>query len=152
MTPSYVLREAQAADISAIQAFEQQSNPHPWSLKLIEEALHSRQTWLLQCSESGQLVGWLTASLLFDQSELELVVTDVQRRRQGLGRRLLKHWLQWATEQGCIEGLLEVRQSNQAAITLYQQLGFEQVGLRKNYYPLAEGGSEHAVLMTCKLK
>lgn len=151
MTSPLALREAQLSDFDEIHALEQASDPYPWRPTLIEDALQKRQNWLLECPETGQVVGWLTASLLFDQSELELVVTDTNRRRQGLGKRLLQQWLAWALEQGCAEGLLEVRESNQGAIALYKQLGFEQVGLRKNYYPLAEGGSEHAVLMTCKL-
>lgn len=152
MTSSFTLREAQLLDLDRIRALVSSSDPHPWRMALIEDALQNRQNWLLECTESGRVVGWLTASLLFDQSELELVVTDSTKRRQGLGKRLLQQWLLWASEQGCEKGLLEVRESNQAAIALYQQLGFEQVGLRKNYYPLTEGGSEHAVLMTCKLK
>lgn len=152
MTALFLLREAQLSDLDRIHALEQESDPHPWRLSLIEDALQNRKNWLLECPETGQVVGWLTASLLFDQSELELVVTDSNKRRQGLGKRLLQQWLMWALEQGCTEGLLEVRESNQGAIALYQQLGFEQVGLRKNYYPIAEGGSEHAVLMTCNLK
>ncbi|SBT16080.1 Mycothiol acetyltransferase [Marinomonas gallaica] len=152
MTNSYVLREATLSDAEAICALERSSDPHPWSDSLIREALQSRQSWVLACTEKPHLVGWLTASVLFDQSELELVVTDASRRRQGLGKRLVQQWLAWAREQECVEGLLEVRESNQGAIALYQQFGFEQVGSRKNYYPLAEGGHEHAVLMTCKLK
>lgn len=149
---SYSLRDAQPSDLDAIHTLEQASDPYPWGVTLIEDALQSRHNWILVCPKSGAVIGWLTASLLFDQSELELVVTDRNWRRQGLGRSLLQHWLAWARQQGCEEGLLEVRESNLGAIALYQQLGFEQVGLRKNYYSLAEGGSEAAVLMTCKLK
>lgn len=147
-----VLRVATQADSSAIYELVNSSDSHPWRLSLIEEALHSRHNWLLECRESRQVVGWLTASMMFEQTELELVVTDVHRRRQGLGRALLEQWLDWSKQQGCEEALLEVRESNLGAIKLYLLLGFEQVGIRKNYYPLDEGGSEHAVLMTCKLK
>ncbi|WP_417551836.1 ribosomal protein S18-alanine N-acetyltransferase [Marinomonas fungiae] len=152
MTSPFVLRTADLSDLDEIVALEQTSDPHPWSASLIEEALLNRQNWLFECCESKQVVGWLTASLLFDQSELELVVTDHNKRRQGLAKQLLQQWLSWALEQGCEEGLLEVRESNHGAIALYLQLGFEQVGLRKNYYSLNEGGRENAVLMTCKLK
>ncbi|MCO4784304.1 MAG: ribosomal protein S18-alanine N-acetyltransferase [Marinomonas atlantica] len=152
MTNQYMLREATLSDAEAIDALERLSDPHPWSEGLIREALQSRQNWVLESTEKSHLVGWLTASALFDQSELELVVTDASKRRLGLGKRLLQQWLDWAGNQGCTEGLLEVRESNQGAIALYKQFGFEQVGSRKNYYSLAEGGHEHAVLMTCKLK
>lgn len=147
----YTVRQADASDLAMVQELNQASNPHPWKSSLVEDALNTRQNWLLFQSQTGALVGWLTASLLFDQTELELVLTDQAYRRRGLGNYLTELWLKWAQEQACTEAMLEVRESNLGAIELYKKLGFIQVGVRKNYYPLVEGGAENALLMTRSL-
>lgn len=143
-----LLRAALTTDLAAIVTLELESNPHPWSEALVADALVSRQCWLLQCEQSGSVVAWMAASLVFDQTELEMIVISHAWRRKGLGKQLLEHWLAWAEKHNCYEALLEVRASNDDAINLYRTLGFAEVGQRKNYYPLADGSKEHAVLMT----
>lgn len=150
MTHTYIIRTADVSDLSALVELNDSSNPHPWSAKLIADALSGRNNWVMVNHEQ-QIVAWLTASQVFDQSELELIVTGQQWRRQGLGLQLMQHWMVWATAQGCTELLLEVRASNVAAIALYEKLAFIQVGVRKGYYPVADGSKEAAVLMTCQL-
>lgn len=152
MNNDYTLRNATVHDAAKIYALVLAADPHPWSMGLIEEALQTRQNWVIECSDSGELIGWLTASALFDQSELELIVTRLDWRRRGLAKRLLTIWFDWALAQNCDEALLEVRASNHGAIRLYTALGFERVGERKHYYPMPEGGFESALLMTRKLR
>ncbi|MBM6551023.1 GNAT family N-acetyltransferase [Marinomonas ostreistagni] len=152
MSDHYTISPAASDDLDALLALNQQANPHPWSAALMADALasgkNSRQNWLLKDKVSGELVAWLCASKVYDQSELELVVTHPDWRRRGLAQRLIEHWLDWAQAQDCHEALLEVRASNTGAIALYEKLAFAEVGRRKNYYPLADGGKEAAVLMT----
>lgn len=152
----YSIRSAIESDLAAISSLDANSNPHPWGANLIKDALITRQNWIIEtCNEQGtmRVTAWLTASILFDQSELELIVVDHTMRRQGLARRLITHWLDCLKEQNTIkeqavsECLLEVRESNVGAISLYESLGFELVGLRKNYYQ-SEQGPEAALLFT----
>lgn len=151
MNNQCILREADQSDAQAINVLVQASDPHPWNVSMITDALQSRQNWVLECSNTQSLVGWLTATVLFEQSELELIVTDQAWRRRGLAGKLLLHWFAWAKCLGCEDALLEVRASNVGAIKLYEKFGFEEVGIRKNYYPMIEGGFESAILMTHKL-
>jgi len=156
MIPSVLIRQALASDLPSIVRLDALSNPHPWGEGLVTDALQTRQNWVLEYvnesvnSATNNVLGWLTASLVFDQSELELIVIDSAVRRQGLARELMIGWLKAAAQQGASELLLEVRESNLAAISLYQSLGFELVGRRKNYYH-TEQGHEAACLFTLKI-
>lgn len=154
---SFIIRPATLDDVTAIMRLDQGSNPHPWSATLIEEALVSRVNWVIEASlekhdtntqyNETTLVGWLTASLLFEQSELEQIVVDQTQRRQGLAKQLLSAWIEQTAAKGVVEYLLEVRESNEGAIQLYRSLGFKEVGRRKHYYA-TEQGKEAACLFT----
>jgi len=117
--------------------------------------LLSRKNWVIESTEpvlnqeNSNLLGWLTASQVLDQSELELIVIDMAVRRQGLAKKLMTTWLEESKRNDVIEYLLEVRESNIGAIRLYESLEFEQVGRRKNYYK-TEQGHEAACLFTLK--
>ncbi|MBJ7537989.1 GNAT family N-acetyltransferase [Marinomonas transparens] len=152
MMPSIRIRPATEHDLLAIIQLDGLSNPYPWGKALVADALITRKNWVIESEGEGQvsLAGWLTASVLFDQSELELIVVAQKMRRQGLAKKLMVTWLHAVAEQGVCEYLLEVRESNLGAINLYQSLGFELVGHRKNYYQ-TEGGHEAACLFNLKL-
>lgn len=154
---SFLIRHATLDDLNAIVQLDQGSNPHPWNASLIEEALMSRANWVIEATLEADdtiaqknettLLGWLTASLLFEQSELELIVVDRTQRRQGFAKQLLSAWTEEMASKGVVEYLLEVRESNLGAIQLYRSLGFEEVGRRKNYY-VTDQGKEAACLFT----
>jgi tRNA threonylcarbamoyladenosine biosynthesis protein TsaB len=93
--------------------------------------------------------GFLVASLLPPQAELEIIAVDPRFQRRGLGRKLfeeLSHKLHMA---GVREVVLEVRASNQAALELYRVLGFVETGRRRRYYADPQ---EDAVLLRLQLK
>ena len=80
-------------------------------------------------------------------SELHLIATAPEYRRQGIAAALLEHWFRHAQTVGITRLLLEVRAGNAAAQSLYLKYGFTAVGIRKHYYSLPEDGHEDAVLM-----
>lgn len=147
------VRQAVESDLDALVALDALSNPYPWGEFLVLDALQTRQNWVIEGIEeaskkkSKSLSGWLTASQKGDQSELELIVVSLSTRRQGLAKRLMAEWLKCVVQEGVSECLLEVRESNFVAIGLYESMGFEWVGHRKNYYQ-TEQGYEAAYLFT----
>ena len=71
-------------------------------------------------------------------------------QRKGWGERLLRQFIQIATEQRARSMFLDVRESNHAAARLYERIGFSQVGKRRDYYP-AMGGREDSLVMELML-
>ena len=149
---TYVYRPASRDDLANILLLDQVANPHPWGEKLVTQSFDQPQKRIniLVLDQAQTLCGWLTASTLFDESELELIMVSPQARRQGLAQGLMQAWFASIESIPVHLCMLEVRESNQAALALYQKLGFAQVGLRKNYYA-TKSGKEAAILMNLNL-
>ena len=80
------------------------------------------------------ILAFLVAQHIAPDWELENIVVAATARRKGLGKRLLHHLLSTARETNSTAVFLEVRESNTAARTLYEQVGFAQTGRRTSYY------------------
>ena len=86
-------------------------------------------------SKSGlRLLGFLVARHLAPEWELENIAVAPDTRRQGIGERLLNALLTRAKETNSEVVFLQVRESNTAAMRLYEKAGFHQTGRRKSYY------------------
>ncbi len=94
-----------------------------------------------------QWVGFAVLLPLPDEVELLEIVIAIPQQRQGWGRYLLSQCEAWAIQQGKERMLLEVRVSNQPARGLYQSLGYQEIGRRRGYYPLPEGGREDGLVL-----
>jgi len=112
------------------------------------EAVPRRIALVAEEPGSGVIAGFAVASLLPPQAELESIAVASALQRRGLARQLLAALAAELREALVAEVLLEVRASNQPALGLYRQLGFEKTGLRTRYYldPI-----EDAVLMRLRL-
>lgn len=119
------------------------SRPSPWSraqfLSDIQAGNRAYALWL-----DGALIGYAVVWLIADELHIQNIVIAPTWRKRGLGEWLLLHLLREGIEQRAELVLLDVRSSNQAAISLYQKYQFERVGARKNYYR----HGEDALLMT----
>lgn len=93
-----------------------------------------------------QIIGFAIFSIANDESEILNIAIDKSQRRHGYGRLLIEFVLQQAQNKGAKKVFLEVRISNFAAIGLYEKLGFQRVGYRKDYYR-AENGREDAIIL-----
>lgn len=91
------------------------------------------------------MVGYTVFQRILDEAELLNIRVAPAYRRRGVGRHLLAACL--AELEGARYLHLEVRASNRAALALYREAGFVQVGIRRGYYPLATGGREDALLL-----
>ena len=127
----------QQADLAAIARLEAGASSHGWTAKNIEGSLSSSHHCIgLQCD--GEWIAHGIFSLAAD--EAELLILSVAKGWQGKG--VASVFL--STLASCLanyarELFLEVRESNVAAIALYEKLGFNQLGVRPNYYPKVSG-------------
>lgn len=96
----------------------------------------------LTLEDEGRVAAYITATVVADEMNIDSVAVAPDYRRKGYASALIDLAIKQAKAAVV---MLEVRESNTAAISLYQSLGFEKVGLRKNYY---ERPVENAVLMT----
>ena len=142
-------RLMQRADLPQILQIERASYTHPWSQQIFKDCLASGyHCWVLE--QGAELQGYLIWSLALDEAHILNLCVRSGMRRQGWGRWLLRELCGTAYKRGARSLFLEVRPSNQAAVTLYQNAGFCEVGLRKAYYP-TPGGREDALIMAKSL-
>lgn len=100
---------------------------------VVETLSESRD--LTESAPSSLIVAHLVAQQVLDEWHLQYIVVAKRCQRRGVGTQLLEEFISFAKEANGSLILLEVRESNQSARRLYQQLGFQEVGLRKDYYP-----------------
>ncbi|XID76002.1 ribosomal protein S18-alanine N-acetyltransferase [Alkanindiges sp. WGS2144] len=142
------IRVMTLADLPRVHFIEQQVQSHPWSQQLFIDSIQAgHQCTVLELD--GTIAGFCILQKVLDEANLLLMAIASEYQKQGLGYQLLEQSIQ-ALGTGCNMIFLEVRQSNQAAIALYEKMGFAQIDLRKNYYPTAQG-KEHAVIMALTL-
>lgn len=133
-------------DLDAVLAIEQRIFPFPWSRANFEDSLAAGYPMSV-LRRDGQLIGYLVWMQIVDEAHLLNISVDAPYQHQGWGVWLMDALRQAVLQAGCVSVLLEVRPSNTAALRLYRTLGFEQIGLRKRYYPSFDGTREDAIVM-----
>lgn len=148
-----MIAELRVGDEAALIALEAQARSGA-SEVLLKEALTGAQTGSDYCVlgrfQKEELVGYAVLARLSFEAELQAIGVLLACRHSGIGSELMQAVLNKAVEWQSERLLLEVRAGNEAAIGLYQRLGFNLDGRRKNYYPAALGttGREDAWLMS----
>ena len=139
-----VVREMEEEDTEKVYIIEESSFTRPWSKKALGESAKRDDTVFVVAQRCGETVGYACAYVSFDEAELVRIATDLKNRRLGIGVALLSGVEERAAAKGALSVVLEVRKSNEAAIGLYQKYGYENLGIRKNFYDFPK---EDAVIM-----
>ena len=138
-------RAMQLSDLSAIMLLEPTLYSHPWTHGNFVDSLNNHyQAWVL--SENDRIIGYSVMMMVLDEAHLLNISVDKALQGKGWGRYLLDLMMKKAHELGAANMFLEVRVSNMSAIQLYEKVGFNEMAIRRNYYPAFEG-REDAVLM-----
>lgn len=145
-----MLRDMTQNDVESVARMEAEIHAHPWTRGNFLDALSSGNICKV-LEDNGAMIGYFV--MLKGVGEVELLDIGVTpaRQRQGIGKRLLADALKIAGDMGATRVLLEVRPSNIAARALYVQAGFNEMGIRRGYYPAAGNAREDAVMMEFKL-
>ena len=123
-----------ARHVAPIAALEQQCFSDPWSEAAIAPELENPLSLWLVAEQGDTLLGYIGSQSVPPEADMMTRAVAPEARRQGIAEALV-HALEAALREKGTESLtLEVRVSNLPARTLYEKLGFEPVGLRKNYY------------------
>ena len=143
------LREMNLADVDGVMRIEQQVHVHPWTHGNFNGALNSDS--VCKVYENGEeMLGYVVLLPAVDEMQLLNISIAAGHQRKGLGRKLLGEIMEIARGMKMRRMLLEVRPSNVAALGLYRDAGFSEIGLRRGYY-LTDNGREDAIVMECLL-
>jgi len=150
MTKSDILsrlafRPMQMADVDAVMAIEPTIFPYPWSRGNFADSLNSGYScWVAE--QDGKIMGYAVLMIVLDEAHILNISIAAPYQGRGLGRALMAHMVEVARKHQALNMFLEVRPSNIPAIGLYESMGFNEMAIRRNYYP-ARHGREDAVLM-----
>ncbi len=146
----YEIREATSQDISGMMALESAAGTAAhWreeDYRRIFE-LGGVPRVALVMKEARGLAGFIVANAVCEEWEIENVVVAEECTRRGIGTRLVRELVSAAHKAGATAVLLEVRESNVAARSLYEKCGFAEAGRRTGYY---SGPEEHGLLYRCE--
>ena len=138
------------AQLNQLLRIEQSTYAHPWTYGNFRDALQAGYHCQLLLG-GDELIGYYIAMPGVDEAHLLNITVAPAHQRQGWGRLLLDALTLWARSQQAQCIWLEVRASNQAALTLYAAYGFRHISRRKNYYPALQAQREDAVIMSLAL-
>jgi len=132
-------------DCEQVAAIEAASFSMPWSLRAFTDTVEKENFRYFVAEDAGEILGYCGFLFVLDEAEIPNVCVKASARQHGVGKQMMKVLLEEAKNLGISMLFLEVRESNTAARTLYRSLGFEEDGIRKNFY---EQPVENAVLMS----
>lgn len=126
---------------------DRQCSTPPWNKIQFESEFNSTHSLVLGAlaRDSKRLIGFIILHHVAEEAEIANFGVCKELRRQSVGRLLLETCIEIAKGIGVKSIGLDVRESNLAALSLYREIGFQQVGLRKGYY---SSNGEAAILMT----
>jgi len=139
------LKEMSETDIDAVLRIEKAIYAFPWTLGNFNDCLVAGYRCHVLIGDD-KLIGYGVQMLILDEVHLLNLTVASDFQKKGMGKALLNFLIDDALEQQANKMILEVRRTNLAAIFLYESFGFDQIGLRKNYYP-AHLGREDAIVM-----
>lgn len=135
----------QVEDLDSVMVNENREYTFPWTRGIFVDCLSStHECWIACLSEV--IIGHSLLSVAAREAHLLNVCICRSEQKKGYGREFLLHMIDRAVERKAKVIFLEVRPSNDVALRLYDSLGFNEIGRRKNYYPSHNGHEDAQVL------
>ena len=138
------IKRADITDIEDVIAIESECFDHRWSDNVIFTELINADSCYFLMYEMKEVVGFGGYQNIVGEAHIMTVAIKENRRNRGYGKILLSVMFDHIRKSGINAVTLEVRESNAAAISLYEKMGFEKSGIRKNYY---SDNHENAIIM-----
>ncbi|MGZ5028300.1 MAG: ribosomal protein S18-alanine N-acetyltransferase [Methylobacter sp.] len=142
------LRRMRNSDLPQVMAIERASYQFPWGEDIFRDCFRANYScWV--CEEEDKVLGYSILSMAVGEAHVLNICVSPAEQGQGIGRKMLENLIELA--RGRAETMfLEVRPSNTVALTLYQNMGFNEIGIRKGYYQ-AENGREDAIMLALQI-
>jgi ribosomal-protein-alanine N-acetyltransferase len=131
-------------DLDLIKETLQKDFDNFWNYNIFKEELANPNSEYFVAIQNGEIVGFCGIWTAVDDIHITNIVTRIDKRKSGIGTKLLEHLIDVSSKKNLLSLTLEVNENNIPAISLYEKHHFQKVGLRKNYYKQ----NENAIIMT----
>lgn len=141
-----ILRPMQRSDIKVLAEIESAAYEFPWELETFRSCFKiGYHCWVGE--RAREVVGYGISTIGAGESHVLNLCVAPNWQGRGYGRVILQKLIDEATRFKADSLFLEVRPSNPNAIKLYRSVGFNEIGMRKDYYPARNNGREDALVM-----
>jgi len=132
-------------DLAEVVKIENRCHLTPWTNKNFIDSYHAKNLFKVLKNEND-IIGYYIALFALDECELLNITITSELQKKGFGELMLKDLFSECREVNIVNIFLEVRRSNLLAIRLYKKNGFNEIGIRNNYYQNKDD-KEDAILM-----
>jgi ribosomal-protein-alanine N-acetyltransferase len=129
-----LIREMVAADVPDVVKIEKESFTDPWPESLFYDDVRSGDSYPLVIQIDNEIIGFGILWVAVDEGHITNIAVSKKYQRKSVARTLLSYILRLAAGMKLAQIVLEVRASNEPAISLYESFGFEPLAIRKRYY------------------
>ena len=123
-----------ASHVPQIAELEKLCFNDPWSENSIASELDNRLSCWLVALDDDKVIGYVGSQTVLGETDMMNIAIHPDHRKRGIATELIEGLIQALKERDSHSLMLEVRASNEPAKSLYTKLGFELVGVRRNYY------------------
>ncbi len=144
------LRKMRKTDFARVLEIEAKNYRFPWSQETFKDCFAALSYTCWVCEEGDKVVGYGILSIAAGEAHILNISVAPEAQGLGVGRKMMEHLIEIARKKAQTL-FLEVRVSNTKAQALYESLGFNEIGIRKNYYPAENNSREHAIMLALEL-
>lgn len=142
--PGIIIREAEEEQSLDIVALGEKTFHNSWNEQMVNTSIYGSYDEVLVAMKGDSLVGYLIYTAPCEDCELLRIAVENSHRRCGIGKMLMQEMIKRCLGKSGENIFLEVRETNEAAIGLYERMGFQEISRRKDYY---REPKEDAVIM-----
>lgn len=143
------IRKMQPSDLNRVILIEREIFLFPWSLGNFADSIEAGYVCQV-LQQTDTLMGYGIMMMSPEEAHVLTLGIAANWQKKGWGKKLLQHFIRYAKDENAKSMFLDVRESNRDAAKLYQQMGFQHIATRKDYYP-AMCGREDALVMQLML-
>ena len=122
-----------------------------WSINALVGEFHNQFSHFFACEIDGKIAGYACVRIMYEEAQICNIAVLPEHRRKGIATRLLETVANFAKESGCERAELEVNVANLPAVELYRKCGYNEQGIRKNFYRKSRYASRDAYTMVLPL-
>jgi len=123
-----------AEAVARLLEIENQCFRNPWSKHHFTSAINSPQMHVCAYHQEDSTAGYTVLYIIKDVLVIANLAVSPDHRRKGIGEDLLNYGLELGKSQGCGSSILDVRQSNTTAVSLYKKANYIIIGINRGYY------------------